>query len=175
MREILHNLQTRMQKAKQNIEGIAQAMKVRPTMVQRQWDPRGWGRGGRPPGGGGRCGCPPVHPLRPTGFEIRRPGRGPASSAATSPLRPAGPGQLCEPADRSEAGNAAPLTPPSRPAPSQDWSANPLFERKDNKKEALLDLDGRLTNLNKRYTAVKEAGIKIQAMVAVRTRGLGFP
>ncbi|XP_066237508.1 dynein axonemal heavy chain 17 isoform X2 [Saccopteryx leptura] len=48
----------------------------------------------------------------------------------------------------------------------QDWSANPMFERKDNKKEALLDLDGRLVNLNKRYTAVKEAGLKIQAMVA---------
>ncbi|XP_016061753.1 PREDICTED: dynein heavy chain 17, axonemal [Miniopterus natalensis] len=47
----------------------------------------------------------------------------------------------------------------------KDWSANPMFERKDNKKEALLDLDGRLVNLNKRYTAVKEAGIKIQAMV----------
>lgn len=28
MREILHNLQNRMQKAKQNIEGISQAMKV---------------------------------------------------------------------------------------------------------------------------------------------------
>ncbi|XP_005407434.1 PREDICTED: dynein heavy chain 17, axonemal [Chinchilla lanigera] len=48
----------------------------------------------------------------------------------------------------------------------QEWSANPLFERKDNKKEALLDLDGRMVNLNKRYTAVKEAGVKIQAMVA---------
>ncbi|XP_028375908.1 LOW QUALITY PROTEIN: dynein heavy chain 17, axonemal [Phyllostomus discolor] len=74
MREILHNLENRMQKAKQNIEGISQAMK--------------------------------------------------------------------------------------------DWSANPLFERKDNKKEALLDLDGRLVNLNRRYTAVKEAGLRIQAMVA---------
>ncbi|XP_008590720.1 PREDICTED: dynein heavy chain 17, axonemal-like [Galeopterus variegatus] len=74
MREILHNLQNRMQKAKQNIEGISQAMK--------------------------------------------------------------------------------------------DWSANPLFERKDNKKEALLDLDGRTANLNKRYTAVRDAGLKIQAMVA---------
>lgn len=51
----------------------------------------------------------------------------------------------------------------------QDWSANPMFERKDNKKEALLDLDGRVVNLNKRYTMVKEAGLKIQAMVAVRT------
>ncbi|XP_055096955.1 dynein axonemal heavy chain 17 [Symphalangus syndactylus] len=74
VREILHNLQNRMQKAKQNIEGISQAMK--------------------------------------------------------------------------------------------DWSANPLFERKDNKKEALLDLDGRIANLNKRYTAVRDAGMKIQAMVA---------
>nr|XP_048307819.1 dynein axonemal heavy chain 17 [Myodes glareolus] len=74
MREVLHNLQNRMQKAKQNIEGIRQAM--------------------------------------------------------------------------------------------QDWSANPLFERKDNKKEALLDLDGRVANLNKRYAAVKDAGVRIQAMVA---------
>nr|XP_020013652.1 dynein heavy chain 17, axonemal [Castor canadensis] len=74
MREILHNLQNRIQKAKQNVEGITQAMR--------------------------------------------------------------------------------------------DWSANPLFERKDNKKDALLDLDGRMVNLNKRYTAVKEAGVKIQAMVA---------
>uniref|UniRef100_A0A2K6DCQ0 Dynein axonemal heavy chain 17 n=1 Tax=Macaca nemestrina TaxID=9545 RepID=A0A2K6DCQ0_MACNE len=74
VREILHNLQNRMQKAKQNIEGISQAMK--------------------------------------------------------------------------------------------DWSANLLFERKDNKKEALLDLDGRIANLSKRYTAVRDAGVKIQAMVA---------
>uniref|UniRef100_A0A8C4L5T0 Dynein axonemal heavy chain 17 n=1 Tax=Equus asinus asinus TaxID=83772 RepID=A0A8C4L5T0_EQUAS len=74
MREILYNLQNRMQKAKQNIDGISQAMK--------------------------------------------------------------------------------------------DWSANPMFERKDNKKEALLDLDGRMLNLNRRYAAVKDAGQKIQAMVA---------
>lgn len=50
----------------------------------------------------------------------------------------------------------------------QEWSANPLFERKDNKKDALLDLDGRVANLNKRYAAVKDAGVRIQAMVAVR-------
>lgn len=56
----------------------------------------------------------------------------------------------------------------------QDWSANPMFERKDNKKEALLDLDGRVANLSKRYAAVKDAGLKIQAMVAVR-RCLGGP
>lgn len=57
--------------------------------------------------------------------------------------------------------------------PLQDWSANPLFERKDNKKEALLDLDGRVVSLNKRYAMIKEAGLKIQAMVAVRTRPEG--
>ncbi|XP_017734863.1 PREDICTED: dynein heavy chain 17, axonemal isoform X4 [Rhinopithecus bieti] len=74
VREILHNLRNRMQKAKQNIEGISQAMK--------------------------------------------------------------------------------------------DWSANLLFERKDNKKEALLDLDGRIANLGRRYTAARGAGVKIQAMVA---------
>lgn len=49
-----------------------------------------------------------------------------------------------------------------------------MFERKDNKKEALLDLDGRLSALNKRYTAVKDAGTKIQAMVTVRL-GPGAP
>ncbi|KAL4687709.1 hypothetical protein H8959_019837 [Pygathrix nigripes] len=49
---------------------------------------------------------------------------------------------------------------------NEDWSANLLFERKDNKKEALLDLDGRIANLSKRYTAVRDAGVKIQAMVA---------
>lgn len=43
-----------------------------------------------------------------------------------------------------------------------------MFERKDNKKEALLDLDGRLVTLNRRYTAVKDAGLRIHAMVAVR-------
>lgn len=59
--------------------------------------------------------------------------------------------------------------PPS-PASLQDWSSNPMFERKDNKKDALLDLDGRMATLNKRYTVVKDAGLKIQAMVAVRSR-----
>ncbi|KAJ7315905.1 hypothetical protein JRQ81_002067 [Phrynocephalus forsythii] len=47
----------------------------------------------------------------------------------------------------------------------QEWSASPLFERKDNKETALLDLDGKQTNLNKRYAAIKDAGQKIQAMV----------
>lgn len=50
-----------------------------------------------------------------------------------------------------------------------------MFERKDNKKEALLDLEGRVVNSNKRYAAVKDAGLKIQAMVAVRTQPEGPP
>ncbi|ELW68256.1 Dynein heavy chain 17, axonemal [Tupaia chinensis] len=54
------------------------------------------------------------------------------------------------------------------PDQPMDWSANPLFERKDSKKDALLDLEGKPANLNKRYTAVKDAGLKIQTMVAVR-------
>ena len=71
---------------------------------------------------------------------------------------------------RSRTRDAFPRHAPHSLFSSQDWSANPMFERKDNKKEALLDLDGRLINLNKRYTAVKEAGLRIQAMVAVRSR-----
>nr|XP_003217173.1 PREDICTED: LOW QUALITY PROTEIN: dynein heavy chain 17, axonemal [Anolis carolinensis] len=47
----------------------------------------------------------------------------------------------------------------------QEWSASPLFERKDNKETALLDLDGRQSYLNKRYAAVKDAAQKIQTMV----------
>ncbi|XP_006886407.1 PREDICTED: dynein heavy chain 17, axonemal [Elephantulus edwardii] len=48
----------------------------------------------------------------------------------------------------------------------KEWSTNPMFERKDNKKDALLDLEGRLLTLNKRYTVVKDTGLRIQAMVA---------
>ncbi|KAK9406983.1 dynein heavy chain 17 axonemal [Crotalus adamanteus] len=50
---------------------------------------------------------------------------------------------------------------------NKEWSASPLFERKDNKETALLDLDGRQTNINKRYAAIKDAGQKIQSMVEV--------
>lgn len=42
-----------------------------------------------------------------------------------------------------------------------------MFERKDNKETALLDLDGKQVNLHKRYAAIKDAGQKIQAMVEV--------
>lgn len=174
MREILHNLENRMQKAKQNIEGIAQAMKVSPTTVQRRWEPRG-GMGGAFRRRGDTSAV--VHPLRPqlalrcsaqgAGRRPQRP-RPLRGSRARAALR----------AGRQLRGRKRGSTRlPHAPAPSQDWSANPMFERKDNKKEALLDLDGRLTNLNKRYTAVKEAGVKIQAMVAVSPLdgGLGFP
>uniref|UniRef100_A0ACB8EKG7 Dynein heavy chain 17, axonemal n=1 Tax=Sphaerodactylus townsendi TaxID=933632 RepID=A0ACB8EKG7_9SAUR len=47
----------------------------------------------------------------------------------------------------------------------QEWSASPLFERKDNKDTALLDLDGKAHTITKRYAAIKDAGQKIQAMV----------
>lgn len=45
-----------------------------------------------------------------------------------------------------------------------------MFERKDSKEEALLDLHGRVIDLHRCYAMVKAAGQRIQAMVAVRTR-----
>lgn len=50
----------------------------------------------------------------------------------------------------------------------QEWSASPLFERKDNKETSLLDLDGKGHTINKRYAAIKDAGQKIQTMLMVR-------
>ncbi|XP_067164351.1 dynein axonemal heavy chain 17 [Apteryx mantelli] len=47
----------------------------------------------------------------------------------------------------------------------EECSASPLFERKDNKETALLDLDGKTNHLNKRYAAIRDVGIKIQNMV----------
>ncbi|XP_075576162.1 dynein axonemal heavy chain 17 isoform X2 [Pelecanus crispus] len=47
----------------------------------------------------------------------------------------------------------------------QECSAAPLFERKDNKEAALLDLDGKANTLTKRYAAIRDAGVKIQEMV----------
>ncbi|XP_077689901.1 dynein axonemal heavy chain 17 [Eretmochelys imbricata] len=47
----------------------------------------------------------------------------------------------------------------------QEWSASPLFERKDNKETSLLDLDGKGHTINKRYAAIKDAGQKIQTML----------
>lgn len=50
----------------------------------------------------------------------------------------------------------------------QECSDNPLFERKDKKDTALLDLDGKANTLTKRYAAITDAGVKIQGMVEVR-------
>lgn len=51
----------------------------------------------------------------------------------------------------------------------QECSATPVFERKDNKEAALLDLDGRASNVARRYAAIREASSKIEAMVQVCT------
>lgn len=42
-----------------------------------------------------------------------------------------------------------------------------LFERKDGKKESLLDLDGRLAALEKKYNSIKESGEKLHYLTAV--------
>ncbi|NWV92100.1 DYH17 protein, partial [Machaerirhynchus nigripectus] len=47
----------------------------------------------------------------------------------------------------------------------EDCSATPLFERKDNKPTALLDLDGKDSALAQRRTAIENTGVKIQEMV----------
>ncbi|KAM4663589.1 dynein axonemal heavy chain 17 [Discoglossus pictus] len=47
----------------------------------------------------------------------------------------------------------------------QEWSASPLVERKDNKKDGLLDLEGRAVTLNKRYVVIKAGGEKIAALL----------
>lgn len=51
----------------------------------------------------------------------------------------------------------------------QECSATPLFERKDNKDTALLDLEGRASNVTRRYEAIQEASSKIEDMVQVCT------
>ncbi|XP_064890245.1 dynein axonemal heavy chain 17 isoform X3 [Columba livia] len=47
----------------------------------------------------------------------------------------------------------------------EECSDDPLFERKDKKDTALLDLDGKANTLAKRYAAITDAGVKIQGMV----------
>ncbi|PKU27917.1 dynein heavy chain axonemal [Limosa lapponica baueri] len=47
----------------------------------------------------------------------------------------------------------------------EECSATPLFERKDNKETALLDLDGKASTLTKRYAAIRDTGVKIHEMV----------
>uniref|UniRef100_A0A8C3J4X5 Dynein axonemal heavy chain 17 n=1 Tax=Calidris pygmaea TaxID=425635 RepID=A0A8C3J4X5_9CHAR len=47
----------------------------------------------------------------------------------------------------------------------EECSATPLFERKDNKETALLDLEGKVSTLTKRYAAIRDTGMKIHEMV----------
>ncbi|XP_071881804.1 dynein axonemal heavy chain 17 [Anas platyrhynchos] len=47
----------------------------------------------------------------------------------------------------------------------EECSATPMFERKDHKETALLDLDGRASNVSKRYAAIRAAGNRIEAAV----------
>ena len=110
MREILYDLQTRVQKAKLNMENIAQLMEV-------------------------ACAGALRLPSREASCRDL-----PFPSTAEQPCR----------------------------LPPQECSAAPLFERKDNKEAALLDLDGKANTLTKRCAAVRDAGVKIQEMVEVR-------
>ncbi|XP_064006872.1 dynein axonemal heavy chain 17 [Pogoniulus pusillus] len=47
----------------------------------------------------------------------------------------------------------------------EECTATPLYERKDNKETALLDLDGRENTFSKRCAAMKDAGRKIQELL----------
>ncbi|NXG62204.1 DYH17 protein, partial [Hemiprocne comata] len=47
----------------------------------------------------------------------------------------------------------------------EECSAAPMFERKDKKETALLDLDRKANALGKRYAAIRDAGVKIHKMV----------
>ncbi|NXD84162.1 DYH17 protein, partial [Halcyon senegalensis] len=47
----------------------------------------------------------------------------------------------------------------------EESSATPLFERKDNKEAALLDLDGRANTFTGCCAAIRDAGVKIQELV----------
>ncbi len=48
------------------------------------------------------------------------------------------------------------------------WSKLPLFERKEGKKETLLNLEDREDRLKKRYGEIAEAGAKIHGLLGVR-------
>lgn len=50
----------------------------------------------------------------------------------------------------------------------QEWSVTPMFERKDNKKASLLDLNGRPAALNKKYTDLKNSGEKLHKLTEVK-------
>ncbi|XP_056152705.1 dynein axonemal heavy chain 17-like [Lampris incognitus] len=47
----------------------------------------------------------------------------------------------------------------------KEWSITPMFERKDNKKDSLLDLEGRPAVVEKKYTAIQESGRKLHKLI----------
>lgn len=47
------------------------------------------------------------------------------------------------------------------------WSKQPLFERKEDKYDTLLNLDDRKERLNKRYEEIKNIGEKIHGLLQV--------
>lgn len=51
--------------------------------------------------------------------------------------------------------------------PLQEWIVTPMFERKDNKIDSLLDLEGRCVALQKKYNSITESGEKIHALITV--------
>lgn len=48
------------------------------------------------------------------------------------------------------------------------WSKQPLFERKEDKHDTLLNVDDRKERLNKRYDEIKNIGQKIHGLLQVR-------
>ncbi|KAG7325031.1 hypothetical protein KOW79_011347 [Hemibagrus wyckioides] len=46
-----------------------------------------------------------------------------------------------------------------------EWIVTPMFERKDNKIDSLLDLEGRCVALQKKYKSITESGEKIHALI----------
>lgn len=48
------------------------------------------------------------------------------------------------------------------------WSKTPLFERKEEKHETLLNLDDRKERLEKRYSNIKDIGNKLHAILQVQ-------
>ncbi|KAI4885271.1 hypothetical protein NFI96_013674 [Prochilodus magdalenae] len=51
-----------------------------------------------------------------------------------------------------------------------EWAMQAMFQRKDNKKESLLDLDGRQAALEKMYNNIKESGEKLHDLIAENKR-----
>lgn len=52
------------------------------------------------------------------------------------------------------------------------WAKTPLFERKEEKHDSLLNLDDRKERLEKRYTNIKGLGDKLHDLLKVRLIGV---